>query len=61
MQFELDGQLKVVYDVQTFASGFQKREFVVTTSEMYPQEIKFELVKDKSVPTPPTPREPHHP
>ena len=31
----------------TFPSGFVKREFVVRTDEMYPQEVKFELYKDK--------------
>ncbi len=46
--FELTGKLKVVMDVQTFNSGFTKREFVVTTEEQYPQDIKFELIKDKT-------------
>jgi hypothetical protein len=46
--FELNGKVKVIYDVQTFPSGFSKREFVVTTSESkYPQDLKFEVVKDK--------------
>lgn len=35
-------------DVQTFNSGFTKREFVVTTEEQYPQDVKFELIKDKT-------------
>lgn len=46
--FELTGKLKVVMDTQSFASGFTKREFVVTTEEQYPQDIKFELIKDKT-------------
>ena len=46
--FELTGKLKAVMDVQTFNSGFTKREFVVTTEEQYPQDIKFELIKDKT-------------
>jgi len=34
---------------QTFGSGFNKKEFVVTTEdERYPQDIKFETVKDKT-------------
>ncbi len=46
--FELRGKLKVLFDTQTFASGFSKREFVVTTpDDRYPQDIKFEAVKDK--------------
>jgi hypothetical protein len=46
--FELTGKLKEVMDVQTFSSGFTKREFVVTTEEQYPQDVKFELIKDKT-------------
>lgn len=48
MSLELNGKLKVVFDVQTFPSGFSKREFVITTDEQYPQDVKFELVKDKT-------------
>lgn len=44
---EVEGKLKVVFDAQTFASGFQKREFVITTHEQYPQDLKFELIKDR--------------
>mmetsp|Transcript_8947 Transcript_8947/g.20863 ORF Transcript_8947/g.20863 Transcript_8947/m.20863 type:complete len:255 (-) Transcript_8947:227-991(-) len=47
-KFELEGRLKQVFDVQTFPSGFSKREFIVTTNEMYPQDVKFELIKDKT-------------
>ena len=44
---ELSGKIKLVNDTQTFDSGFQKREFVVTTEEQYPQDVKFELIKDR--------------
>lgn len=44
---ELSGKIKVVMETQTFDSGFQKREFVVTTAEQYPQDIKLECIKDK--------------
>jgi hypothetical protein len=47
MSYEATGTIKVVMDTQTFDSGFSKREFVVTTKEQYPQDLKFELVKDK--------------
>ena len=47
MSYEAAGTIKVVMDTQTFDSGFSKREFVVTTKEQYPQDLKFELVKDK--------------
>ncbi len=44
---EIAGKIKVVFDAQTFNSGFRKREFVVTTQEQYPQDIKLELYNDK--------------
>ena len=44
---KLEGTVKVIEDTQTFASGFSKREFVVTVEDgKYPQDIKLELVKD---------------
>jgi len=46
--YETAGKIKVIYDTQSFASGFTKREFVVTTAaDKYPQDLKFEVVKDK--------------
>lgn len=46
--YEARGTLKWIGDLQTFPSGFVKREFVVTTAhDKYPQDLKFELVKDK--------------
>ena len=46
--YEATGKIKVKFDTQTFPSGFSKREFVITTGdENYPQDIKFELIKDK--------------
>lgn len=44
---EVSGKVKVLMDTQTFASGFEKREFVITTQEQYPQDVKFECIKDK--------------
>jgi single-strand DNA-binding protein len=44
---EIEGSVKLIFETQTFNSGFQKREFVITTKEQYPQDIKFELVKDR--------------
>lgn len=44
---EIEGSVKIVFDTQTFSSGFQKKEFVLTTKEQYPQDVKFELVKDR--------------
>lgn len=47
MSLELTGKVKVINDTQTFDSGFTKREFVITTNEQYPQDVKFEIIKDK--------------
>lgn len=44
---QLSGTVKEIFEEQTFGSGFNKREFVVTDeAEKYPQDIKFECVKD---------------
>ena len=46
--YEASGKIKMVGEVQSFASGFTKREFVVTTAnDKFPQDLKFEVVKDK--------------
>ena len=41
------GTIKLIQEIQKFDSGFEKREFVITTDEKYPQDVKFELIKDK--------------
>lgn len=44
----LTGTITHKMDLQTFDSGFTKREFVVCDdAEKYPQEVKLELIKDK--------------
>lgn len=46
--YEASGKIKVINETQNFSSGFTKREFVVTTAvDKYPQDLKFEVVKDK--------------
>ena len=46
--YESTGKIKLISDTQNFPSGFSKREFVVTTADSkYPQDLKFEVVKDK--------------
>jgi single-strand DNA-binding protein len=46
--YETRGSIKWIGDSQTFPSGFVKREFVVTTAhDKYPQDLKFEMVKEK--------------
>ncbi len=44
---EIKGRIKVIFEAQTYGNGNSKREFVVTTDEQYPQNIKLELYKDK--------------
>jgi hypothetical protein len=47
--FEITGTIKKIFDEQTFGSGFNKREFVLTIdADRFPQDIKFECVKDKT-------------
>ncbi|MCB1235998.1 MAG: DUF3127 domain-containing protein [Verrucomicrobiae bacterium] len=48
-RFELEGTVHQIDDIQTFSSGFSKREFVVEVEDgKFPQMIKFECVKDKT-------------
>ena len=44
---ELQGIVKKIGETQTFASGFQKAEFVLVTEEQYPQSILIEFLQDK--------------
>lgn len=46
---ELRGTIKKIFETQTFSSGFQKREFVLTVADNpeYPQHLKIEVIKDK--------------
>lgn len=45
--FQLEGVLKVITDIERFDSGFFKRATIVTTREMYPQDIKIEWLNNK--------------
>jgi len=46
--YQLTGTVKAIGDTQSFASGFTKRQFVVTTDDdKYPQDIALEVAKDK--------------
>jgi len=47
MSYELTGKIKKLFDQQDFPSGFYKREFVVTTDERFPQDIKLDCLKEK--------------
>jgi single-strand DNA-binding protein len=48
MAFEITGIVKDIFDRQTFPSGFSKREFVLTTKDNYPQQVKFEMTKERA-------------
>ena len=44
---ELQGTIKKLTDLQTFPSGFQKRELILLTEEQYPQPISIEFLQEK--------------
>jgi hypothetical protein len=44
---QITGILKVIRNIQQISEKFQKREFVITTQEQYPQFISLELQGDK--------------
>ena len=46
MIYTMDGAVKVINETQTWDSGFKKREVVITTDDQYPQDVKFEFLKD---------------
>lgn len=47
--YEFVGIVKKIGDVQTFPSGFSKRELVVTSEgERFPQDVMFEFLKEKA-------------
>lgn len=44
---ELKGTIKKIGNIETFASGFQKREFILLTEEQYPQAIAIQVLGNK--------------
>jgi hypothetical protein len=45
--FKQEGTLKVANATQVISEKFSKREFVIETSDQYPQLIMFQLTQDK--------------
>jgi len=45
--YEITGAITHIMELQVFPSGFSKREFVIKTDEKYPQQLKFECVKER--------------
>ena len=48
-ELKIIGTIKQIGELETFDSGFQKRSFILTTDEQYPQDIKFDAIKEKAV------------
>ena len=48
MEHKETGKIILIKDLQTFPSGFVKREFVIETEGEYPQKIQFEVTKEKA-------------
>lgn len=46
MSLSLTGTIKKIGELQTFASGFQKKELVLLTSEQYPSPINIEFLSE---------------
>lgn len=44
---EVKGKIKVINDTQLVSDKFSKREIVVTTDEIYPQDILVQFTQDK--------------
>jgi len=45
---EVTGKIKIIGELQSFASGFTKIQVVVTSDEQYPSDIPIEFLKDKA-------------
>ncbi|MBK8701728.1 MAG: DUF3127 domain-containing protein [Saprospiraceae bacterium] len=48
MNFEIEGTLHKVFDLESKTASFQTREFVITTEGTYPQFVKFQAVQDRT-------------
>jgi len=47
--YDTEGKIHLINEIQTFNSGFTKREFIVEVQDgQYPQMLKFECIKDKT-------------
>lgn len=49
MSYKIQGEIRKIRDLETFDSGFTKREFILETVEdQYPQQIAISCLKDKT-------------
>jgi non-homologous end joining protein Ku len=47
-ELKIQGTIIKIGELKTWDSGFSKVEFVINTAEQYPQDVKFEIVKEKA-------------
>jgi single-strand DNA-binding protein len=47
--YVFEGVIKDIFDTQEFKNNFKKREIIVTTTEEYPQDIKFEFTDETGI------------
>jgi len=45
---QIQGKIKLIKDIQTFDSGFYKRQIIVTEDSQYPNDIPIDFLKDKA-------------
>lgn len=48
MSIEIKGALKLIKEIETFDSGFYKRQIVLTQDGQYPNDIPIDFLKDKA-------------
>ena len=44
---QIAGMIKVINETERVSEKFSKRNFVVTTNEMYPQDVQMQITQDK--------------
>jgi hypothetical protein len=47
--YVFEGVVKEIFETQEFKNNFKKREIVLTTTEEYPQDIKFEFTDETGI------------
>ena len=45
--FKLSGKIKVIKPTEVTGKSFSKRDFVIETSDQYPQLVTFQITQDK--------------
>lgn len=47
--YVFEGVIKHIFDTQEFKNNFKKREIILTTTEEYPQDVKFEFTDETGI------------